>query len=98
MLDMEFRFLVCGLVLLALLFISYLKSMLQLQSAVTKTTGGQNNRFLQILNLTLFGSLLVVQISYVILWHSLAKDMVIVGCIRIVIEVAEKIVIFVLVR
>lgn len=33
-----------------------------------------------------------------VLWKSLAKDMVIVGCIRAVIEFAEKIVIFVLVK
>ena len=95
---MEFRFLVCGLALMIVLFAAYIKSMIQLKIAIQGQTDGQANISMHIINLTLFGVLLGVQVTYTMLWQNLAKDMVIVGCIRCVIELAEKVVIFMLVN
>ena len=98
MLQMEFRFLAAGLALMIVLFASYVKSMIQLKIAIEGSTDSQANTCMHVINLTLFGVLLGVQVVYIILWQNLAKDTVIVGCIRCVIELAEKVVIFMLVN
>lgn len=59
MLQMEFKFLLVGLVLQLFLFVSFMGSMLKLTNA-TKAVDGKNNRFMQILNLTFFGTLLAL--------------------------------------
>ena len=98
MLHMEFRFLAAGLALMIVLFASVIKSMIQLKIAIQGSTDSQANTCMHVINLTLFGMLLGVQVAYIMLWQNLAKDMVIVGCIRCVIELAEKVVIFMLVN
>lgn len=59
MLDMEFKFLIVGLMLQLLLFVSFMVSMIRLTKA-TEAVDGKNNRFMQILNLTFFGTLLAL--------------------------------------
>lgn len=98
MLQMEFRFLVAGLALMIVLFASVIKSMIQLRITINGSTDSQANTCMHVTNLTLFGMLLVLQVAYIMLWRNLAKDMIIVGCIRCVIELAEKVVIFMLVK
>lgn len=68
MLQMEFRFLAAGLALMFVLFASVIKSMIQLKIAIQGSTDSQANTCMHVINLTLFGMLLGVQVAYIILW------------------------------
>jgi len=49
-------------------------------------------------NLTFFLFLIIVQFIYLYLWRSLKKGMIFVGVLRVVIELAEKVVFLCLVK
>jgi hypothetical protein len=79
------------------LFVSFMVSMVQLTLA-TKSVDGQSNRCMQILNLTFFGTLLVLQIFYCIMFKEVKTSLVIFGVLRSVVELCEKFVVLFLVQ
>lgn len=93
----ELKFILSGVVLLLTLFLSYFKSLVQMERAVRKTEENKSNRCMQVVNLTLFGVLLTVQIFYAITWDRIHNSIITVSLCRMIVELSVKFVLLYLV-
>lgn len=99
LLGLETSFSICGLLFQLTLFGCYLKSMIELNRAIKKTSdAGESNCKMQFVNLTFYTMLCIVQLFCVLAWQKYGVSVITIMSVRTIVELMEKVTIIFLVN